>query len=75
MDAYNANPSSMRAALSSLSKMKAPQKGVILGDMLELGDQSEKEHFELGEGWSILGIDQVRIEIDSHSPRLRIVIK
>jgi UDP-N-acetylmuramoyl-tripeptide--D-alanyl-D-alanine ligase len=43
-DYYNANPSSMDAALSNFSKMEAGKKVVILGDMFELGDHSEAEH-------------------------------
>ncbi len=43
MDAYNANPSSMQAALENFSKIEG-EKAVILGDMFELGDASEKEH-------------------------------
>lgn len=48
LDAYNANPSSMEEAVKSLSRMKADKKVVILGDMLELGNQSKEEHYKLG---------------------------
>lgn len=44
MDAYNANPSSMNAAIENFAKMDQPNKMVILGDMLELGVESDKEH-------------------------------
>lgn len=44
MDAYNANPSSMAAALRSFAGSAYPDKMVILGDMLELGEESVKEH-------------------------------
>lgn len=44
LDAYNANPSSMRRALKNLANMKSPQKMAIIGDMLELGDYSPAEH-------------------------------
>jgi UDP-N-acetylmuramoyl-tripeptide--D-alanyl-D-alanine ligase len=44
LDAYNANPSSMKAAISNFSRISAPAKMVILGDMMELGDQSPEEH-------------------------------
>jgi len=44
LDAYNANPSSMVAALDNFNAMKGKKKIVILGDMFELGDQSCKEH-------------------------------
>jgi len=46
-DSYNANPSSMMKALSAFSEIKAEKKMVILGDMLELGTQSEAEHNEI----------------------------
>lgn len=44
MDYYNANPSSMEAALENFAKMDYPKKAVILGDMLELGSEAEFEH-------------------------------
>ena len=44
MDAYNANATSMNAALTSFNMNQAAHKSVILGDMLELGSESEKEH-------------------------------
>jgi len=48
LDAYNANPTSMRAALQSLKEMTAPQKGVVLGDMFELGPDEASEHQKVG---------------------------
>ncbi len=44
IDAYNANPSSMIAALENFRSMDVSPKMVILGDMLELGDNKIKEH-------------------------------
>ena len=44
VDAYNANPSSMRAALENFRDMPGKPKMVILGDMKELGEASEEEH-------------------------------
>ena len=44
LDAYNANPTSMEAALLSLKSSNYSSKSVILGDMLELGDESIAEH-------------------------------
>lgn len=44
VDAYNANPSSMMAALQNFSFMSAKNKMAILGDMRELGDVSGEEH-------------------------------
>jgi UDP-N-acetylmuramoyl-tripeptide--D-alanyl-D-alanine ligase len=44
IDCYNANPSSMRLALESFKEIKHPNKLAILGDMFELGLESELEH-------------------------------
>lgn len=60
-DTYNANPESMRAALSTLSKMNGERKIAVLADMLELGEMSKDIHFELGKFINDLGIDDVFI--------------
>ena len=44
IDAYNANPTSMHAALKNFSQIKAKHKLAILGDMRELGQDSDVEH-------------------------------
>lgn len=44
MDAYNANPSSMSASIANFANLEFPKKMVILGDMFELGSESEIEH-------------------------------
>ena len=44
LDAYNANPSSMQAALNAFAENQAETKSVILGDMLELGRYTKNEH-------------------------------
>lgn len=44
VDCYNANATSMMAALESFNEIEHPKKFAILGDMLELGDISEEEH-------------------------------
>ena len=49
LDAYNANPTSMAAAVCNFGAMNAPRKVVILGDMFEMGAESEAEHRALGE--------------------------
>jgi UDP-N-acetylmuramoyl-tripeptide--D-alanyl-D-alanine ligase len=48
LDAYNANPSSVAVGLESFSTIKG-SKAVILGDMLELGHHSQKEHLDIFE--------------------------
>ena len=47
IDAYNANPTSMRASLENFSKLNFSSKVLILGDMLELGEDSINEHKEI----------------------------
>jgi len=59
MDAYNANPSSTRAALENFDHIVAPKKGVILGDMLELGEVSQEEHQKIVDFLSTLKLDLV----------------
>ena len=44
IDAYNANPSSMKAALDNFISLNVSPKMVILGEMKELGNYSEEEH-------------------------------
>ncbi|MBE0477290.1 MAG: UDP-N-acetylmuramoyl-tripeptide--D-alanyl-D-alanine ligase [Coriobacteriia bacterium] len=49
-DAYNANPTSMRAALQALDDMTTEGRRIaVLGDMAELGSLTELAHFQLGE--------------------------
>lgn len=59
LDAYNANPSSMNAALDNFDKTFSGKKIIALGDMLELGDESEKEHLQIGEKLSHIKVDDV----------------
>jgi UDP-N-acetylmuramoyl-tripeptide--D-alanyl-D-alanine ligase len=61
LDAYNANPSSMTAALASFASRPEPaaDKVVILGDMFELGEDSAAEHRALGELLASLGLGTV----------------
>lgn len=47
LDCYNANPSSMMAALQNIEGSKNPHKVVVLGDMLELGEESLWEHTQV----------------------------
>jgi len=64
VDAYNANPSSMRAALEGFAAMRkgapdALQKTALLGDMRELGAESENEHCKIVRLTSELGIETI----------------
>lgn len=59
-DSYNANPDSMKAALRTLVELDAEGKRIaVLGEMLELGAESERGHREVGETAATLGVDQL----------------
>lgn len=47
LDAYNANPSSMRGAIENLAKLQADEKVLMLGAMAELGEESLDEHRQI----------------------------
>jgi UDP-N-acetylmuramoyl-tripeptide--D-alanyl-D-alanine ligase len=64
-DAYNANPSSMAAALDALADLDAVRKVAVLGPMAELGDQSAVEHRRIGERASELGIRVIAVGTDA----------
>ncbi len=49
LDAYNANPSSLALALKNLAQMPQKKKVAIIGDMFEMGDESDAEHKEIYE--------------------------
>ncbi|MHB1392280.1 MAG: UDP-N-acetylmuramoyl-tripeptide--D-alanyl-D-alanine ligase [Clostridia bacterium] len=57
-DAYNANPESLKAAIDVLQSLKSGGRSVcITGDMLELGDVSEEEHYNIGAYAAAIGVD------------------
>jgi UDP-N-acetylmuramoyl-tripeptide--D-alanyl-D-alanine ligase len=59
VDAYNANPSSMEAALDNFSRVQAGKKMAILGAMRELGESSQDEHQHITQLIGQTGIDEV----------------
>lgn len=71
MDAYNANPSSMRAALQNLSQFTG-RKVAILGDMNELEDSVE-QHRQLGEEIAKLKLDDLILVGEKIKPILEIL--
>ncbi|MBQ1176555.1 MAG: UDP-N-acetylmuramoyl-tripeptide--D-alanyl-D-alanine ligase [Paludibacteraceae bacterium] len=58
IDAYNANPTSMEAALRNFALIETANKAVILGDMFELGDDSAAEHQKVVQQVEQLGITE-----------------
>jgi UDP-N-acetylmuramoyl-tripeptide--D-alanyl-D-alanine ligase len=59
-DSYNANPDSMKAALRTLMELDADGKRIaVLGEMRELGAESQRGHEEVGEEAAALGVDQL----------------
>lgn len=59
VDAYNANPTSMMAALDNFRRMEVPHKMVILGDMKELGEGSSEEHQKIADYLGQCGIERI----------------
>jgi UDP-N-acetylmuramoyl-tripeptide--D-alanyl-D-alanine ligase len=64
LDCYNANPSSMKAALESFAQIPHERKIAILGDMLELGAVSEAEHSSILETCNKLSIPVLTVGIE-----------
>ncbi len=59
MDAYNANPSSMKAALENLTLLDYSCKIAILGDMLEMGRASYDEHLYIVEQLKLMQLSKI----------------
>ncbi|MCK8479681.1 UDP-N-acetylmuramoyl-tripeptide--D-alanyl-D-alanine ligase [Psychroserpens algicola] len=59
LDAYNANPTSMHAALSNFEQLNNTNKVAILGDMFELGNEAKSEHQAIANYANELQIEQV----------------
>lgn len=58
-DAYNANPTSMAAALDNLATVQAAHKAVMIGDMRELGTESVAEHIAILKKLALMDLDLV----------------
>jgi len=60
-DTYNANPASMKAGISTLAELGSGTRIAVLGDMLELGSDSEVLHKEIGAHVADCGIDYLGV--------------
>lgn len=68
VDAYNANPTSMEAALANFAQMPAEHKMVILGQMGELAEVSREEHEHLVARLQEIGVEQAWLVGDEFAP-------
>lgn len=59
LDAYNANPSSMKAAIENFDRLAMHHKVILLGDMFELGEESAAEHAALGKLLASCKFDEI----------------
>lgn len=59
VDAYNANPTSMEAAMNNFSAIRSERKALMLGDMLELGNDSVAEHMDIIGKAAAVGADLI----------------
>ena len=74
LDAYNANPTSMMAALQHFNTIKTASKMVFLGDMFELGETAQEEHQDIVEYLSNTNIDEVHL-IGSYFSKTKLQVK
>ncbi len=60
-DCYNANPSSMKAAIKTLAESTAGKRIAILGDMFELGEQADTAHKSIGSFCGEMGLSELLV--------------
>ena len=75
LDAYNANPTSVRHALTTFSQLNDQPKWVILGEMLELGEYSQLEHSQILELAESLQFEKIitvgeAFKLENHPPNI-----
>ncbi|NOX33540.1 MAG: UDP-N-acetylmuramoyl-tripeptide--D-alanyl-D-alanine ligase, partial [Deltaproteobacteria bacterium] len=59
-DTYNANPLSVARAMKTLNAVSGAKKSIaVIGDMLELGDKSDRLHWQIGKQAALLGINKL----------------
>lgn len=73
-DTYNASPDSMRASLDVLCQIETEGRRIaVLGDMFELGDESELYHYQVGEYLATLPIDEL-IVVGTRAKQIRAAV-
>ena len=70
-DSYNANPTSMRAALDALSGLTGGRKVAVVGVMAEIGDTAPAEHLAITERAEELGVEVIAVDAPDYGPRAR----
>jgi UDP-N-acetylmuramoyl-tripeptide--D-alanyl-D-alanine ligase len=65
-DAYNANPTSVAAALESLAALDARRRVAVLGVMAELGPESDDEHARIGKLAGELGVEVITVDAPAY---------
>lgn len=68
VDAYNANPTSMAAAVDNFAKMEVPKKMMVLGGMRELGAASVEEHRKLVKRLAQVGAEKIWLVGEEFAP-------
>jgi UDP-N-acetylmuramoyl-tripeptide--D-alanyl-D-alanine ligase len=61
LDAYNANPNSMKAAIENFAGLSAVKKLALLGDMFELGEYSAQEHQNVADLCAAKGVEAILV--------------
>lgn len=79
LDCYNANPSSMAAAIDNLSKVNAEKKIIVLGDMFELGESAAEEHQKVADliaeklsGATVVLVGKLFAAVKGHDKMIRL---
>jgi UDP-N-acetylmuramoyl-tripeptide--D-alanyl-D-alanine ligase len=67
-DAYNANPTSMRAALAALAEIRAVDRTAVVGEMAELGPEGPGEHEAVAREVAEVGIRLIAVAAPAYGP-------
>ncbi len=70
-DAYNANPTSMRAALDALLAVEADRRVAVIGEMAELGDEGDREHLAIAREATEAGIEVIAVASGAYGDSVR----